>query len=133
VGTLSRVAPFRVELSLLGFFLLCWLLYFVLAVGDHPLAGTVPIGLYQLYAAAVAGGWVVGNVVVQRSRGWSRAVRRRVLLVLLVSPGGVFYLLWSLSEVSSRAAVPFAPLYAFVVFAVFFLVPVSFRGAFPKR
>jgi hypothetical protein len=130
----SKLAlPFRLELYVLGFFIACWLAFFSLAIAGYPLAGLLPLGLYELYGVAVLAGWLIGNVFVYRSRDWSRAVRIRFLLIFLLSPGGVFYLLWSFSRDADRAAVPFAPLYAFGVFAVFLLVPVSFRKSFSTR
>jgi len=128
----SRVGNFRLELGILGFFLICWLAFFATAVGGHPLAGRLIISLYQLYGLAALVGWLLGNTFVQRSRKWVRASRRRLLLVFLLSPGGLFYLLWALGPVSSRLAAPFAPLYAFAVSAILFLVPVSFRRSFPS-
>jgi hypothetical protein len=130
-STLS--STFRLELYLLGSFVACWLAFFVSAAFDHPFAGVVPLGLYELYGTAVLVGWIVGNVFVHRSRGWSGSVRTRLLLVFLLSPGGLFYLLWSLSSDGHRAAVPFAPLYAFGMSALFLLVPVSFRRSFIGR
>ena len=130
----SNPAPtFRVELSLLGFFIACWLAFFLSAVLGYPLAGLLPLSLYQLYGIAVLAGWIIGNVFVHRSRDWSRPVRIRLLLIFLLSPGGLFYLLWSCSRATDRVAVPFAPLYAFAVFAIFLLVPVSFRRSFSNR
>lgn len=118
------------ELSLIAVFLLCWLVFFALALLGHPLAGALPLGLYVHYAAAAALGWVIGNVFVQRSGHWLPPTRRRLLLGLLLSPGGLFYLAWSLESQSLRGAAPLGPLYAYAVFVVFFLVPVSFRGAY---
>ncbi len=130
---MGLTSTFRLELYLLGFFFACWITFFTLAIAGYPLAGLLPLGLYELYGVAALTGWLIGNVFVHRSRDWSRVARTRFLLILLLSPGGLFYLLWSFGSDSDRAAVPFAPLYAFAVFAVFFLVPVSFRRSFPSR
>ena len=128
---MGLASAFRLEIYLLGFFFVCWVAFFSLAIAGYPLAGFLPLGLYGLYGVAVLAGWLIGNVFVFRSRGWTRVARMRFLLILLLSPGGLFYLLWSLGRDSDRTAVPFAPLYAFAVFAVFFLVPVSFRRSLP--
>jgi hypothetical protein len=128
---MGLASAFRVEIYLLVFFLVCWIAFFSLALSGYPLAGLLPLGLYELYGAALLAGWLIGNVFVYRSRGWTRTARMRFLLILLLSPGGLFYLLWGLGTDADRTAVPFAPLYAFGVFAVFFLVPVSFRRSLP--
>jgi hypothetical protein len=133
VSAAKLSSTFRLECFLLGFFVACWLAFFVSAAFDYPFAGVVPLGLYELYGAAVLAGWIIGNVFVHRSRGWSRSVRTRLLMVFLLSPGGLFYLLWSLSSDGDRAAVPFAPLYAFAMSFLFLLVPVSFRRSFRRN
>ena len=127
----GRTSTLQIELALLGFFIACWLVFFGLAFAGYPQTGMLRLGLYELYGVAVLAGWLIGNVFVYRSRSWSKAVRIRFLLIFLLSPGGLFYLLWSCG--TERATVPFAPLWAFAVFAVFFLVPVSFRRSFSSR
>lgn len=123
----------RLELAILGTLLVCWLLFFALAVAGYPLAGTLRVGLYPLYGLAVFSGWLIGNLIVHRSKGRSPSFRRRLILGFLLCPGGLFYLLWSLAPHPTREAAPFAPLYAAVIFGIFFLVPVSFRKSFPTR
>ncbi len=123
----------RFEIGILGFLLFCWLLFFSLAVAGYPLAGMLRLGLYPLYGLAVFLGWLLGNVVVHRSSAHAPPVRRRLVLAFLLCPGGLFYLLWSLAPDVTREAAPFAPLYAAAIFAIFFLVPVSFRKSFPAR
>ena len=124
----------RVEIGILAFLMVCWVAFFALGAAGYPLAGVLPISLYQLYSLAVFSGWVVGNVIVARSSGRPRTVRRKLLAGFLLCPGGLFYLLWALAPGGLRMAVPFAPLYAAIIFAIFFLVPVSFRRAFaPPR
>lgn len=123
----------RVEIAILSFLLVCWVAFFALGAAGYPLAGTLPISLYHLYTLAVFSGWLVGNVIVARSADQSRSVRRKLLAAFLLCPGGFFYLLWALAPGALRSAVPFAPLYAAIIFAIFFLVPVSFRRAFAPR
>ena len=123
----------RLEFGILAFLLVCWLLFFSLAVAGYPLAGTLRVGLYPLYGLAVFTGWLVGNLIVYRSKDRSASFRRRLILGFLLCPGGLFYLLWSLAPESTREAAPFAPLYAAVIFGIFFLVPVSFRKSSSQR
>ena len=117
----------RLEPVLFGFFTLCWLLALaILAIGrsvDSPL----PISLYHLYGLAVFGGWLSGNVYVQRTRTVPRSMRSRSLLVYLLGPPGLLFLTHGLSAYQSQARVPLAPVYALGIYVVFFMVPVSFR------
>lgn len=120
----------RVEIGILAFLLGCWVLFFALGAAGYPLAGVLPLNLYHLYSLAVFSGWLVGNVIVARSAARPRAVRRKLMAGFLLCPGGLFYLIWSLAPAVTRNSAPFAPLYAAIIFAIFFLVPVSFRRAF---
>jgi hypothetical protein len=124
---------FRLELVLLGFFLACWIVFFVVALAGYPFSGALGLDLYQLYGVAALVGWLSGNIFVQRSEGWGNGSRRRMLLVFLLSPGGLFYLLWAWGSELDRGSAPFAPLYAFAVSAVLFLVPVTLRSSFSGR
>ena len=99
-------------------------------VGLVPLAGALDLGLRGLYSLAVACGWLAGNVYVQRSRGLPRELRRRLLLIYLLGPPSLLALLRAMAPVSAQRAAPVVPLYAAVVFAVLFFVPVSLKGAF---
>ncbi len=117
----------RLEPILLGIFTLGWIVaIFILAVGrslDNPL----PVSLYHLYGLAVFGGWLSGNVYVQRTVSTPRKQRLGALLVYLFGPPGLLFLTHGLSSVDSQARVPLAPVYALGVYVVFFMVPVSFR------
>lgn len=117
----------RLEPVLFGIFTLLWLVaIFVLAVGrslDNPL----PISLYHLYGLAVVGGWLSGNVYVQRTNRTPRESRLRALLVYLLGPPGLLFLTHALTSVESQVRVPLAPVYAFGIYVVLFMVPVSFR------
>jgi hypothetical protein len=98
-----------------------------------PFAGSLPMGLYQFYGVAALLGWLTGNVYVHRTRGLPRALRRRVLLIYLLGPPGIFYILRSMAPITSQTAVPLAPVYATAVFAILLLVPVTFRSTRVER
>ncbi len=115
------------ELGLLGFFLLCWLLSILIALGDFGLSDLLPFGLYSLYALAAFGGWLSGNFFVYRSARLPAELRRRLLLIYLLGPPGVLYLLQAMGPEAIQRTVPLAPVYGFGVYAVLFLVPVSLR------
>jgi len=93
-----------------------------------PFAGSLPMGLYQFYGVAAFLGWLSGNVYVYRTRGLPGALRRRILLVYLLGPPGIFYILRSMAPITSQIAVPLAPVYATAVFAMLLLVPVTLRS-----
>lgn len=112
------------ERSLLGFFGAAWAVSLLHLVGVLPLAGALPLSLYGYYAFAAAAGWVAGNVFVLRRR---RAGGRGLLLVLyLFGPPSLVYLLRAVAPPEHHQAAPLAPLWAFGVYGVFFLVPVVF-------
>jgi hypothetical protein len=48
-------------------------------------------------------------------------------MAYLVPPAGLFILLWTLAPAAVRTAAPLAPVWAWGVFLVLFLVPVTFR------
>ena len=117
----------RLEPVLFGIFTLGWLLaIFILAIG-RSLDSPLPISLYHLYGLAVFGGWLSGNFYVQRTSAIPRKSRLRSLLVYLLGPPGLLFLTHGLTSIQSQARVPLAPVYAFGIYIVFFMVPVSFR------
>lgn len=120
----------RLELILLALFLACWSIVLLQFFGAVPMAGTLDLGLQGLYSVGVALGWVSGNVYVHRSRGLPRELRQRLLLIYLLGPPSLLALLRSMAPVEAQRAAPIVPLYAAVVFAILFLVPVSLKGAF---
>lgn len=120
----------RLELILLSLFLACWAVVLLHIVGLVPMAGSLELSLQGLYTIAVAMGWLSGNVYVHRSRGLPRELRRRLLLIYLLGPPALLALLRSMASVEAQRAAPIVPLYAGVVFAILFLVPVSLKGAF---
>lgn len=123
---------------MLLFFLLCWIAFLGLAIAGYPLAGYLRLNLYHLYGMAASGGWLLGNLEVNRERrrlrrGFdtlSKRTRRRLFFLNLFAPGGALFLLWSLAPDQMRWQFPMVPIYAVGVFAVFFLVPVSLKRVF---
>jgi hypothetical protein len=113
------------ERSLLGLFSACWIVALLELFGALRLAGGWPLSLYGLYGTGAFLGWVAGNVWVQRRRRVARPLARWLLMVYLFGPPSLLYLLRALAPAEHRAAAPLVPLYAFVVYAIFFLVPVS--------
>jgi hypothetical protein len=110
------------ERSLLGFFGAAWAVSVLHLAGVLPLAAALPLSLYGYYAFAAAAGWVAGNVFVLRRR---RTGGRGLLLDLyLFGPPSLVYLLRALAPPEHQQAAPLAPLWAFGVYGVFFLVPV---------
>jgi len=116
----------RLELSLLAAGLLCWLAALLAGLAGVPAAGLLPLDLYPLYGLAAFLGWLAGNGFVLRSRGRGRS-RRLSWMAYLVSPAGLFVLLWTLAPAGPRTGAPLAPLWAWGVYVVLFLVPVSLR------
>lgn len=122
----------RVELFLLGGATIIWLLAVLTLFGFLPLAGLFALDLYRLYSVAGILGWVSGNVYLVRRRQLpGERWKTRLLLAYLIGPAGFVYLLRALAPMSEQAAAPFVPLYGFVVYGIFFLVPVSLRP--PER
>lgn len=126
--------PARWELALLGAFSVAWALAALLGFGVLPGAGLLHLDLYSLYGLAAALGWVAGNVYVARRsslRDAPERVRRRgrlhLLFVYLVGPPSVVYVLRALAPLVAQNAAPFVPLYAFGVYGIFFLVPVTLK------
>jgi hypothetical protein len=115
----------RLEPILLALFLACWLVDLLVLLRVVRLAGSLPLTLYGLYSVAVAFGWLFGNIYVRRRRGLPPAVRRRLLILYFMGPPGFLYLLRYMTPLEFQQAAPFVPLYAFGVFAILFLVPVT--------
>ena len=117
----------RLEVVLLGVFVVAWCLALLSVAAGLPLAGRVPLSLYQLYGIAAAAGWLGGNLYVQRARKLPRVIRRRVLLIYLLGPPSVVYLLRTMAPAVEQRAAPLAGIWAFAVLTIFFMVPVSLR------
>jgi hypothetical protein len=123
----------RGDTILLGLFLACWtlsLLSFTRVVG---LAGSLPLTLYGYYSVAVALGWAFGIVYVRRTWGLPAPIRRRFLLIYYLGPPAILALLRSMDPWDDQRAAPFVPLYAFGVFSILFLVPVTMKFPRPLR
>ncbi len=114
----------RFEVALLGLFLACWVVIALSILGAVPLAGSLQLSLYSLYACAGALGFLSGNVYARRRRGHPPPIRRRLFLIFFLGPTGLVYFLRALAPTADQLAAPLVPLYAFGVYAVFFLVPV---------
>ncbi len=119
------------EIVLLGLFLVLWAVALVSVAIGLPLAGSLPLTLYQLYGIAAALGWLHGNVYVQRARSLPRPLKRRLLLIYLLGPPSLVYLLRTMAPAEEQAAAPLAGIWAFAVLTIFFLVPVTFRRTVP--
>lgn len=114
----------RFEIAFLGLFLACWVVVAMAVAGIVPLAGSLPLALYPLYSVAAALGFLAGNLYARRRRGLDPPIRRRVFLIFFLGPTGLIYLLRAMAPMADQLAARFVPLYAFGVYAVFFLVPV---------
>ncbi len=115
----------RIELALLAFFAACWAVTALHLVGLAPLFGSFPLDLYPLYGVAGLLGSLAGNVYVARARRLPRERQRTTLLLYFAGPPGVLFLLRAMAPAAAQAAAPLVPVYAFGVFAVFFVVPLS--------
>jgi hypothetical protein len=122
----------RLELVLLALFFAAWLVGLLQWSGLVPRSGSLDLGLRGLFSLAAAVGWLSGNVYVQRSRGLPPGLRRRLMLIYLLGPPGLLFLLRSMAPAETQMAAPLAPLYATLVMSIFFLVPVSLKGAFRR-
>jgi hypothetical protein len=121
----------RLEIALLGLFLACWVLRVLSFFRVVDLAGSLPLSLYSFYGVAVAMGWGFGILYVVRTRGMPSRLRRLFLLIYYLGPPAVLSLLRGMAPHLDQSAAPFVPLYAFGVFSVLFLVPVTMK--FPGR
>ena len=120
------------ERSLLGLFSALWIVALLELTGVLPLAAGLNLSLYGLYGFGAFLGWVSGNVWVHRRRRVPRPVGRWLLMVYFFGPPSILYLVRALAPAAYREAAPLVPIYAFVVYAIFFLVPVSFAPK-PRR
>lgn len=131
---LARAGAHRFEITLLAVFSAAWLLAIGVLLGWVPVAGTLQLGLYGYYSFAAALGWVNGNVYVARRRRLPPSrFRRQVLLGYLVGPLSFLYILRAFASKAAQTAAPLVPIYGFVVYWLFFLVPVTLRASRPTR
>lgn len=115
----------RLEPALLGIFLACVALDFLVFFQLISFAGSLPLSLYGFYSVAMSMGWLFGILYERRRRGFSAAVRRRLLLIYFLGPPGILYLLRSMAPLTAQQKAPLVWLYSFGVFSVFFIVPVK--------
>jgi len=123
----------RGDTIFLGLFLACWVLSVLSFTRVVWLAGSVPLSLYGYYSVAVALGWGFGIVYVRRTWGFPAPIRRRFLLIYYLGPPAILALLRSMAPWQDQRAAPFVPLYAFGVFSILFLVPVTMKFPRPMR
>ena len=123
----------RLEVHLATFFVGVWFIGLLHLLGLVPLGGTLELGLYQLFGTAAASGWLASNLYLYRARGLVKPVRRRFLLVYLLGPPSVIYLLRALAPPEAQQAAPLAPILAFAVYSIFFLVPITLKPKLPPR
>ncbi|MCZ6508340.1 MAG: hypothetical protein O7A04_09885 [Acidobacteria bacterium] len=62
-----------------------------------------------------------------------RLIKRILLPVYLLPPPGVLFLLWATANENLQVGAPLAPVYASGIFAILFLVPVTFARSLPSR
>ncbi len=124
----------RIELLSLVLCTACWLVAAAALLHWVPLAGRLSLGLYPLYSLASALGWLAGNTfLLRRAKSQQEPavvhplLRRRLWLLYLLQPPAVLYLLRGLAPIVQQQAAPLVPLYAHLVFLLFFMVPVSFE------
>ncbi len=117
----------RAEIAVLSVGLSCWVASLVLLLLRRPAAGPFVYGLYAFYAVAATLGTLAGHCYVARRRALPLSIRPLLRIVYVVGPPGLLFLLWALTSPPSRHASPLAPLYAYGVYVVFFLVPATLR------
>lgn len=124
----------KIEVGLLIVFAIAWALVILVLLDRLPVAGTLYLDLYSLYSVAAVLGWVTGNLyVLRRPRMPVGAYRTQVLVSYLLGPLAFIYLLRASAPTSALHSAPLVPLYAFVVYWIFFLVPVTLRATRVQR
>lgn len=121
---MSAASP-RIEQPLLAFFSAIWILILLDAVSAIPLGGTATFDLHLIYALAGSLGWVAGNVFLLRRPAMGPGYLAWV--TYFGGPPSLVFLLCALSPVATKQAQPLVPIWATMVFAVFFGVPLSLR------
>ena len=123
----------RGDTIFLGLFLACWALSVLSFTRVVGFAGSLPLSLYSYYSVAVALGWGFGILYVRRTWGLPTPIRRRFLLIYYLGPPAILGLLRSMGTLQDQRDAPFVPLYAFGVFSILFLVPVTMKFPRPTR
>ncbi|MEL7058592.1 MAG: hypothetical protein AAGN46_01060 [Acidobacteriota bacterium] len=122
------------HLGLLAAWSVVWVVAIFALVGWIPLAGALPLSLYQLYAAASVLGWIAGNLYLLRKRSIPlAALQRRMLSLYLLGPPSALFLVRGMAPRQDQLEAPLVPLFAFLVYLVFFAVPLSFGRVPPRR
>lgn len=117
----------RLQVVFAALFAACWLAAILGAIDVAPLAGTLDIGLYPLYSLAVVAGSAAGNAYAWRAWRLEPPERRRLLALCVAGPPGLVTMLRGMAPEAAQDAAPFVPLWAFFVFAIFFVVPLTIR------
>ncbi|MEM8963916.1 MAG: hypothetical protein AAGD38_20700 [Acidobacteriota bacterium] len=108
-----------------------WVVALLANVSILPLADRLGLSLYHYYSIAAVLGWIVGNVFVLRMK--LRTNGRWIWLIYLFGPPGWLFVLWAMAPRTLQEAAPMVALYAFVVYLIFFLVPVTLKSSVPRR
>ena len=125
----DRAGVLRVEIALAVTFFFAWLVALLGFRGILPLAGVLDLDLYRLYSVAAVLGWLSGNVYVLRRRSLPPGkFPWRLMISYLFGPVSFVFILRALASNSTQQAAPFVPLYSFMVYGLFFLVPVTLRA-----
>ncbi len=117
----------RIDLILAALFASCWLAVLLGLFDAVPLAGTLDLSLYPLYSLAVVLGSAAGNAYAWRAWKVPPPERRRLLVLYVAGPPGLLTLVRALAPGEAQTAAPLVPFYAFMVFAVFLVVPLIVR------
>ena len=119
------------ELIVLAFSVASLFVALLADLGWITIEGSLRFGLYPFYSIVALGGWIAGNVYVSRSEG--HKLRRPLFLFYLMIPLGPIFLMRAMAPMAEQQVAPLVPLFAYGVYAVFFMVPVTFRASAPKR
>ena len=124
-----RAGELKIEVALLVLFSISWLLVLLVLTGLLSVSGKLHLDLYTLYSVAAVLGWLTGNLYVLRQSQLPKGpYRRQVLIGYLFGPLSFIYLLRSLAPGPALLAAPLVPMYGFVVYWIFFLVPVTLKA-----
>jgi hypothetical protein len=117
----------RLFLIFTALFAACWVAAFADALEVAPLSGTLDLGLYPLYSLALVAGSAAGNVYAWRASRLETAERRRLLALCVGGPPGLVTMVRAMAPRAAQDSAPLVPVWAFLVFAIFFVVPLLVR------
>jgi len=123
----------KIEVILTALFLACWTVSIAVFFQILRIDGTALLGFYGLDAISAGLGWLFGNVYVQRTRKMEKRDRRLFWPLYFFGPLGIVYLLRCMESLAFQQAAPFALIYAWCVFSIFFVVPVVVRIPFAGK